>query len=283
MSSKGSIVVTGASSGIGAACALGLASRGYGVFAGVRKPDDAKHLEGQASGDLVGVILDVTDPSSIDAARRRVEDAVPDGALQGLFNNAGISINGPLEFITPEDMRKQLEVNVVGQLAVTQAFLPMLRKGKGRIVNTGSVGGFVTTPILGPYCMSKYAMEAFSDALRLELQPQGISVSLLEPAAIKTEIWGKGTRDAKVLVDDPPAGLQERYGSFVAGIQKFAVEGAETAADPKVVLEAVIHALEADKPKTRYIMGTGAGQRRFLRLLPDRLRDRLLLKALGVG
>ena len=130
--------------------------------------------------------------------------------------------------------------------------------------------------------MSKYAIEAFSDALRVELKPQGIDVVLLQPAAVATEIWDKGTDGATFYTDRPPEGFQERYGQFFEGIQKFAEDGKKTAANPEVVLKAVVHALESPHPKTRYVMGTGAGQRKFLRRLPDRLRDRLLLKAFGV-
>lgn len=130
--------------------------------------------------------------------------------------------------------------------------------------------------------MSKYAIEAFSDALRVELAPQGVHVVLLQPASIATPIWDKGRDGAEDMIDDAPPGLEERYGRFIGGIRKFAAEGKSTAADPQVVLDAVIHALESPKPKTRYVMGTGAGQRKFLRMLPDRLRDRVLLRAFGV-
>ena len=280
MSDRGAVVITGASTGIGAACAVGLAQRGYKVFAGVRKPEDGQRIQAEGGENLVPVRLDVTDAASIQSALEEVKQSLQGQALRGLFNNAGISINGPMEFVKVEDLRWQLEVNCIGQLAVTQAFLPLLRESKGRIITTGSVGGFVTTPMLGPYCMSKYAIEAFSDALRVELTPQGVDVVLLEPAAVATPIWDKGMEDAKKVTDAPPPGLEERYGKFLDGINKFAEEGKRDAADPKVVLDAVVHALEASKPKTRYRMGTGVGQRRFLRMLPDRMRDSALLKPL---
>ncbi len=282
MTEKGVVVVTGASTGIGAACAVGLAKRGYAVYAGVRKPEDGNRLQAEGGENLTPLIIDVTDQATIDAAAERVQQERRGRPFRGLFNNAGISVNGPLEFVKPEDLRWQLEVNCVGQLAVTQAFLPMLLESKGRIITTGSVGGFVATPILGPYCMSKFAIEAFSDALRVELAPQGVHVVLLQPAAIATPIWDKGQDGAEDMINSPPPGFQERYGRFVGGIRKFAKEGKNTAADPQVVLDAVIHALEARKPKTRYVMGTGVGQRKFLRMLPDRLRDRALLKAFGL-
>ncbi len=282
MPDKGAVVITGASTGIGAACAVGLAKRGYRVFAGVRKTGDGDRLVKEGGATLSPIILDVTDQGTIDSARAEVERSLAGGPFRCLFNNAGVSINGPLEFIAIADLRRQLEINVVGQLAVTQAFLPMLRASKGRIITTGSVGGFVTTPILGPYCMSKYAMEAFSDALRIELTPQGIEVVLLEPAAVRTEIWDKGTEGAEQFMKNPPEGFMERYGAFFKGVTKFATEGKRRAHDPQCVLDAVIHALESPRPRTRYMMGDGVGQRRFLRMLPDRMRDKLMLKALGV-
>ncbi len=282
MSERGALVITGASSGIGAACAVGLAKRGYTVFAGIRKPQDGTQLVSEGGENLRPLILDVTDQASIDSARVEVARALTGEPLRGLFNNAGVSVSGPLEFVKPADLRWQLEVNCVGPLAVTQAFLPMLLESKGRIINTGSVGGFVTTPMLGAYCMSKYAIEAFSDALRVELAPQGVKVALLEPAAIATKIWDKGADAAEELIANAPPELEARYGRFIAGIRKFAAEGKATAADPQVVLDAVIHALESSNPKPRYVMGTGAGQRKFLRMLPDRMRDRALLKAFGV-
>lgn len=282
MESKGLVVITGASTGIGAACAVGLARRGYTVFAGVRRPEDASRLQSEGGENLTLLTIDVTDQATIDAAAARVRQEGQGQPFRGLFNNAGISVNGPLEFVKPEDLRWQLEVNCVGQLAVTQAFLPMILESKGRIITTGSVGGFVTTPILGPYCMSKYAIEAFSDALRVELSPQGVHVVLLQPAAIATPIWDKGQGSVEEMNNDARPTFQERYGRFAGGMRKLAKEAQSGAADPKVVLDAVIHALEAPKPKTRYVMGTGAGQRKFLRMLPDRLRDRALLKAFGL-
>jgi short-subunit dehydrogenase len=158
----------------------------------------------------------------------------------------------------------------------------MLRAARGRIVITGSVGGFVATPFLSAYNMSKFAMEAFADSLRIELKPQGIEVVLLEPAAIASEIWNKGEAASEPFAKNPPPGFVELYGAFLAGIQKFAAEGKERGHPPQVVLDAVLDALESSKPRTRYIMGDGAGLRRVLRRLPDRLRDRLLLRALGV-
>jgi NAD(P)-dependent dehydrogenase (short-subunit alcohol dehydrogenase family) len=282
MNEKRSILITGASTGIGAGCAVGLARRGYSVYAGVRKPADGQRLVAEAGQGLVPVILDVTRAETIAATYKTLEEALGKRGLDALFNNAGISLAGPIEFLSLDDLRRQLEVNVVGQVAVTQAFLPLLRKARGRIITTGSVGGFVATPFLAAYNMSKYAMEAFADALRVELKPQGIEVVLLQPAAIATEIWDKGSEAAEPYTKNPPPGFTELYGGFLAGVQKFVAEGKERGHPPQVVLDAVVHALESSKPRTRYIMGQGATLRRVLRRLPDRLRDRVLLSALGV-
>ncbi len=282
MSDKGGVVITGASTGIGAACALGLDKRGYRVFAGVRSKEAGEELVSKAGGGLTPIILDVTNLETIHESAELVESMMGSKHFAGLFNNAGISIGGPLEYVELDDLRNQLEVNVVGQLAVTQAFLPLLRKSKGRIVNTGSVGGFITTPTIGPYCMSKYAMEAFSDALRMELKPQGIEVALLQPAAVATDIWKKADAMTEEMAQKTTPEFTKYYGAFMKGVEKFVEEGKTNAAHPDVVLKAVIHALESRKPKTRYRMGTGVMQRIIMAKLPDRIRDRVFLKALGV-
>jgi NAD(P)-dependent dehydrogenase (short-subunit alcohol dehydrogenase family) len=176
---QGAVVVTGASTGIGAACALRLDHLGFQVFAGVRRKEDAQALQAKASPQLMPIFLDVTDLDSITAAMHKVAITVGNSGLIGLVNNAGIAVGAPLEFIPITEFRKQLEVNVTGQLAVTQAFLPLLRLAKGRIVNMGSITGRSATPFLGAYSASKFALEALTDALRLELRPWGIWVAIL--------------------------------------------------------------------------------------------------------
>ena len=165
------VVVTGASTGIGAACALDCAGRGMTVFAGVRDPGAGEALAAKGGPLLIPIILDVTDEPSIARSVETVQRVIGDGGLGGLVNNAGIAIGSPLEVIALSQLRKQLEVNVIGQIAVTQAFLPLLRRARGRIVNMGSIAGRGTIPLLGPYSASKFALEALTDALRMELQP----------------------------------------------------------------------------------------------------------------
>lgn len=200
-----SFVITGASTGIGRSAALHLDRLGHRVIAGVRNPGDGDALRTSASERLTPVVLDVTDADDIAQAVQVVDDALGGGPLDGLVNNAGISLGGPLEFLDIDRLRLQLEVNVVGLVAVTQALLPLLRRGPGRIVNIGSIGGRVTSPFMGPYCASKYAVEALSDALRMELGPWGIHVSVVEPGPVHSPIWDKGREQYREYAAAMPA------------------------------------------------------------------------------
>jgi NAD(P)-dependent dehydrogenase (short-subunit alcohol dehydrogenase family) len=280
---RGAVVITGASSGIGRACALHLDSLGFDVFAGVRKPSDAEQLQSEASERLRPVSLDVTDADSIRQAASRVADAVQERGLAGLVNNAGVAISAPLEFMPIDELRRQLEINLVGQVAVTQAFLPLLRRAKGRVVNIGSVGGKVALPFVGAYAASKFAMEAVSDSLRRELRPWGISVSLLEPGSVSTPIWEKGIRTGQEVLDRLPAEAHTLYGEAVAALEKVAGETAERGVAPVVVAKVVEHALTSPRPKTRYAVGRDAKMRIALtRVVPDRTMDRLIARAMGL-
>jgi NAD(P)-dependent dehydrogenase (short-subunit alcohol dehydrogenase family) len=281
------IVVTGASSGIGRAAAIALLGQGFRVFAAVRSERAAEALRSAApavdADRLETLELDVTHADQIRAANKCVEAAVGDAGLWGLFNNAGVSVAGPLEYISIDELRRQLEVNVVGQVAVTQAFLPLLRKARGRILTTGSIAGFFAAPALAPYSMSKYAIEAFSDALRRELRPWGIEVCLLEPGAIDTDIWEKGMSEFGEITRNPPPGLMENYGGLVAGLSKAAQESADRASSVEVVSREVVHAFTAARPKTRYRMGKDSKSRKLISRLPDRWIDALVAKSLGWG
>jgi NAD(P)-dependent dehydrogenase (short-subunit alcohol dehydrogenase family) len=185
-SATGAVVITGTSTGIGRATAVRLAGMGFRVFAGVRKPADADELA-QTPG-ITPLIIDVTDPAIVSAAAETVASQTGSAGLRGLVNNAGITVPGPLEFLPLDDLRRQLEVNVIGPIAVTQAFLPLLRRGRGRIINIGSIGGKMSMPFLGAYHVSKFGMEALSDSLRQELRPWGIRVSLVEPGGVSTPL-----------------------------------------------------------------------------------------------
>jgi NAD(P)-dependent dehydrogenase (short-subunit alcohol dehydrogenase family) len=274
---SGNIVITGASTGIGEACALRLDKLGYRVFAGVRKPADGEALQKKSSDRLSPVILDVTSEESIVAAARIVGDA----PLTGLVNNAGIVVAGPLELIPIDMWRKQFEVNVIGQVAVMQAFLPMLRAGRGRIVNMGSVAGRSAVPFSGAYCASKFALEGLTDSLRMELRPFGISVSIVEPGAVKTPIWDKTSASASEYLGAVPAQLFELYSSMLGKLRGAAAQAGKQGIAPEEVVKAVEHALTSPKPKTRYVVGSDAKLRMRLIHLPDRLVDSLILKKLN--
>lgn len=279
MADYAAVVVTGASTGIGRAVALRLVERSYTVFAGVRKEADGEALReaaGAGKERLIPIILDVTDAAQIAAAATQVAAAVGGAGLSGLVNNAGIAVTGPLEFIPIEQFRQQLEVNVTGQVAVAQAFLPLLRKRRGRIVNIGSISGLNTVPMFGPYCASKYAMEAVSDALRMELAPHGIHVSLLEPSSINTPIWDKSLTSADAMSAGMPPAAEALYGDTMRAARKLGQEAARTALPVEVVVKAVEHALTARRPKPRYLVGSRLPLRFIRALVPDRLFDRII-------
>jgi NAD(P)-dependent dehydrogenase (short-subunit alcohol dehydrogenase family) len=282
-----SILVTGASTGIGRAAALALLGEGFTVFAGVRDDAAAARLRGQAPAGtgsrLQTLALDVTDAGQVRAAAHHLDRELGTAGLWGLFNNAGISVNGPIEHLGLEGLRRQLEVNVIGQVAMTQAMIPLLRRARGRVVTTGSVAGFIALPGLAPYAMSKHAMEAFSDSLRRELRPWGIEVSLLEPGAIATDIWQKGQRDADEVERAWPPEVVEHYGPLIAALRKAAAMSERRASPTDVVTRAVVHAFTAAKPRTRYRMGRDSSVQKVISMLPDRWADAVLMKALGLG
>jgi NAD(P)-dependent dehydrogenase (short-subunit alcohol dehydrogenase family) len=274
--SRGAVVVTGASTGIGEACATHLASIGFRVLAGVRKPEDAERARAAGHEALT---IDVTDEESIRSAAAQLDD----GPLAGLVNNAGVAVAGPLEFIPVAEFRRQLDVNVVGQVAVTQAFLPALRKARGRIVNMGSIGGRVALPLLSPYAASKFAMEAITDSLRRELRPWGMHVAIVEPGAIATPIWQKSRAANEELAAQSPPEVEQLYGKLIERIRAESANLGETGLPPIEVAKAVAHALTASRPKTRYLVGREAkGRAAAAAILPDRAFDALVARLLGV-
>ncbi|MCH8993913.1 MAG: SDR family oxidoreductase [Chloroflexi bacterium] len=276
-------VVTGASTGIGEACALRLDRHGWRVFAGVRKDEDGERLKQQASDRLTPILLDVTDEAAISSAAETVGTAVGEAGLDGLVNNAGITVPGPLEFLTTQDLRHQLEVNVIGQIAVTQALLALIRTGHGRIVNIGSIAGRMATPFLGPYNASKFAMEALTDSLRQELRPWGIHVAIVEPGSIATPIWQKAQAAADDLEQNLPEEAMRLYGEAFAAMREAARKFEEAGIPPDEVAKFVEHALTAKRPKTRYVVGRDAQvQRVIAKVVPDRVRDSLVARQLGL-
>lgn len=277
------VVITGASTGIGAACACHLDRLGFLVFAGVRKAQDGTALRQRGSGRLVPLLVDVTDADSIQKAKEFVAGRVGQAGLFGLVNNAGIAVAGPLEAVPIADLRQQFEVNAIGQVAVTQAFLPLIRQARGRIVNMGSIAGRAAMPLMGPYSASKFALEAITDALRLEVQQWGIHVTIVEPGAIATPIWEKSGQDAADLEAATPEELRTLYAAAIAGVKEVVAEAAKRAIPPDVVAKVVEQALTASRPKTRYLVGADAKIRALMvKLLPDRLADRLLTRVLNL-
>jgi NAD(P)-dependent dehydrogenase (short-subunit alcohol dehydrogenase family) len=260
-------IVTGASSGIGQACAVRLARAGWRVLAGVRRVGDAP--EGTEE-----VLLDVTDAEQIRDTAERVDE------LNGLVNNAGIALGSPLELVPVDQLRHQLEVNLIGQVAVTQALLPPLRRAKGRIVFMGSIAGRSALPFLAPYAASKHALEAVADSLRLELKPFGVPVSIVEPGSIRTAIWGRSAVRADELAATMDSEVAELYAERVAAFRSVALKRGEGGAPADRVAEVVEEALTAERPHARYLVGRDAKLRAGFERLPDRLRDRIYERVL---
>ena len=275
--------MTGASSGIGEACARRLTAAGFHVFAGVRKPADGDRLQHEIPG-VTPVILDVVDQDSIANAAREVGEAIGPTGLAGLVNNAGIAVPAPLEYQPIDDFRRQVEVNLIGQVAVTQAFIPALRTARGRIVNVSSIGGRVAVPLLGAYAASKFALEGFSDVLRRELRPWGIHVAVMEPGTIATPIWDKGIASGDQLNETMPPAAQEAYGKLIAFVREASIKGARDGLPPDAVAKDVEHALTARRPRTRYLVGREAKSRGLIAwLVPDRVMDTAIARTMRWG
>ncbi|HUT97738.1 MAG TPA: SDR family oxidoreductase [bacterium] len=276
MTRGASVLVTGTSTGIGRAAALELARRGFSVYAGVRRSKDAENLLAAAEGKLSPVMLDVTRPEQIAEVARLIEAESGETGLHGLVNNAGINVSGPLEFLPPDDLRRQFEVNLFGQLAVTQALLPLLRKARGRVVNIGSVSGWSAMPLVGPYCASKFALRALNDSLRLELRPWGILVILVDPGPIATPIWDKAQDRREELGAETQASAL--YGPMIERALAFTAGTVAGAIEPERVAGTVIRALESRRPRARYLVGATLRSGPFVEKLPVRLRDWLIAK-----
>jgi NAD(P)-dependent dehydrogenase (short-subunit alcohol dehydrogenase family) len=280
---RGAIVVTGASTGIGRATAIELDRIGYRAFAGVRKDSDAESIRGEGSDRLEPLTIDVADEASIASAAKSVEEKIGDAGLAGLVNNAGIVVAGPLEGLPLDGLRRQLEVNVVGQVAVTQAFIPALRRARGRIVLMSSLGGRISIPFMSPYHVSKWGLEAIGDALRLELKPWGMDVVIVEPGAIATPFWQKGQDTADEVEGNMDPEVRRLYGEQLEAVRGAARKSEAEGIPPERVAEVVAKALTSARPKTRYLVGRDAKlNARIRKIVPDRLFDRLISRELGL-
>ena len=272
---KKSVLITGASSGIGLHLAKEISrAERFKVFAGVRSLRDQKKIEELGIQNLFAIQIDVQDQQSINGCFEKLASE----NLFALINNAGIAVACPLEFIPISAFQDQMDVNVTGLLRVTQASLPFLRKTKGRIINIGSISGKVTTPLVGPYAASKHAVEAISDALRRELKPSGVRVSLIEPGMIKTPIWERSKKQAFDLLNEIPDHAKVLYQPMVDKLINNLESNLAKAAEPEAVYLVVQHALESPTPRSRYLVGRDAKLADKLRYLPDAWLDALIAK-----
>jgi NAD(P)-dependent dehydrogenase (short-subunit alcohol dehydrogenase family) len=273
-----SVLVTGAARGIGRATALRLAAAGWDVLAGVRRAQDADELARAQPGRISSVVLDITDEQQVAA----LDQALP-ARLDAVVNSAGIAVTGPLEAVSPADLRHQLEVNVVGQAAVTQAVLPRLRESRGRIVFVSSVGGRVATPMFAPYNASKFALEGMADALRMELAPWGIRVVVIEPAQTDTDLWRKADQTYEETVAAMAPNHRDLYAKHLEGMRKAIPVSQRMAAPAEGVAATIEKALTASRPRARYVVGANARVQAVLgAITPTAVLDRLLSLGLGV-
>jgi NAD(P)-dependent dehydrogenase (short-subunit alcohol dehydrogenase family) len=273
---SGAVVVTGASTGIGRATALLLDERGYRVFAGVRKEADADELRRRGSDRLSPVMLDVTNSDQIESVREKVAASVGTGGLAAIVNNAGVGGGGPIEFMPLDELRSTLEVNLIGQVAVTQPFIPLIRKAKGTIVFIASIGGRVASPFMSPYNTSKFGIEALGESLRHELRPWEIDVVVVEPGSIDTEIWAKGNEQIRERVEELPEDARRLYGRQLTRFAEAVNETASRGIPPEKVAEVIHTAIASDKPRHRYLVGTDAKiAARLKGALPDRTFSKL--------
>jgi NAD(P)-dependent dehydrogenase (short-subunit alcohol dehydrogenase family) len=274
-----SVVVTGASTGIGWGCAKVLAEKGFRVFGSVRKEADADRLSREFGASFTPLVFDVTDSAAIRTAADRVQAALGGEALDGLVNNAGIAVAGPLLYIDPDEVRRQLEVNVVGQVLVTQAFAPLLaaqgKENAGRIVMISSVGGRNASPFMGPYNASKFALEGLSESLRRELMLLGIDVIVVAPGAVATPIWDKAEQIDISRYDNTP------YAKSLKGVRDYMLVNGRKGLKPEVLGRAVWHALTTRNPRTRYTVTPDPFQNFLMTTLPKRMVDRMIAKRLG--
>jgi NAD(P)-dependent dehydrogenase (short-subunit alcohol dehydrogenase family) len=274
-----SVLITGASRGIGRASALALDRAGHDVIAGVRDEEAGRRLAAEASGRLRIVHLDVTDHGSVQAAAEAAGDR-----LDALVNNAGIAVGGVVEALDLGELRRQLDVNVVGQVAVTQALLPALRAASGRVVFISSVSGRVSAPVMTPYTASKFALEAIADGLRVELRPWGVRVVLVEPGSIDTDIWRGADEQFSATLAAMSEEHRRLYDGLLTGSRKLIRATAKRAAPAEKVVKVVEQAVTAPRPRTRYVVGADArGQILMRTVLPDRAFDAVVARMTGAG
>ncbi|MEA2307519.1 MAG: hypothetical protein QOH43_4799 [Solirubrobacteraceae bacterium] len=279
MAETRTVLITGGSGGVGSALAAALAHDGWRVFATARDPNRIARTK-RGDGEVIPIALELTDHDSIDSAAATVRERSGERGLDGLVNNAGVIVQGPLELVPASELRRQFEINVLGQIAVTQAVLPELRVARGRIVNLGAPTGRVAIPLMGPIGASKAALHLLNDALRMELRHQGIAVSLVVPGALETEIFAKASAAATAAGPASPA-AERLYAPLVRTSAERLKEMKPSPVDATV--KAIRRALTERRPKARYTAGSDARQVELVRRLPTGLRDRALMAATGVS
>lgn len=283
MATEASVLITGASTGIGKATALHLDRLGFRVFAGVRKAEDGDALCAQASGRLFPLIMDVTDSEAIARARETVSESVGPAGLTGLVNNAGSAFWSPVELIPLDDLRALFEVNVFGMVAITQAFLPLVRQARGRIVNISSTAELLVTPFHSPYCASKLAVGTFSRVLRMEMRPFGVQVSIVLPGTIDTPIWKRAGEWSVRAQREHASSLDQLYGKTFGKFREYFLNLGRSGIPPEEVARAVAHALTAKHAKRIYLVGRDAQLFHILKvLIPERFHDQLILRTIGL-
>lgn len=276
------VLITGASSGIGQASCFMLSENGFKVFAGVRKKSDAETL--QEKENIIPVFIDVNDHGSVDRAFSEVSQICGEDGLFALVNNAGVAVAGPLEFLSIDKFRFQMETNVIGQVKVTQAFLPLIRLGAGRIINISSIAGFTAFPFNGAYCASKHAIEAITDCLRRELSPWKIPVCAISPGVIKTNIWERSLNLLDECMSEMPEGAKKYYAPFCEPlIEKTRKKVAKNAIFPENVAKVVLKAITVKNPAPRYLAGKDAEFLNKIKFLPKKLLDTVICTRSGLN
>ncbi|MCW2755124.1 MAG: Oxidoreductase, short chain dehydrogenase/reductase family protein [Marmoricola sp.] len=271
------VLVTGAGRGIGRATTVRLAAAGWHVLAGVRRTEDGERLAAEVTGAVEPVQLDITSADDLASLAGRLR------SLDAVVNNAGIVVGGPIEGLPLDDLRRQLEVNVVGQVAVTQAVLPLLRTSQGRVVFVSSLSGRIVTPMTGAYNASKFALEAVADALRMEVQPWKIKVSLVEPAQTDTDMWQTAEDELDATVASLTPGHRTLYDAHIAGMRKMIPMSQRMASPADKVAAAIERALTVGRPRARYVVGAGPKvQNAMARVTPTPLLDGMLRRVSGV-
>jgi NAD(P)-dependent dehydrogenase (short-subunit alcohol dehydrogenase family) len=274
------ILITGAGGGIGLATVRRLDHLGFTVFAGVRTRADGERVRRLVSSRIIPILLDITDPISVSHAADEVARRVGEAGMRALVNNAGLIVEGPVELVPIEEIKRQFDVNLFGHIAVTQAFLPLLRKARGRIINVSAPTGQLAVPFLGILSASKAALDSVNDVLRCELRTWGISVCSIVPGAMRTGIFQRSAAAASKVRQELPADLVSLYTPALAAMAKAAA--GQRLQDPEIAANVIVNAIRAGRPRPRYSAGRGAGMAAVLRLLPARVRDALLLRAFGL-